>query len=140
MNPFAKLFLNAHVALFRASHGKYGGSMFGGQVLLLTTTGAKTGVPRTVPVMYFEDGGNRLVVASAGGSPRHPAWYKNLAQNPRVGVEVPGAAYPALAEVTSGAERTRLWELVVARQPRFADYAKKTVGREIPVVLLKSAT
>src|SRR5262245_49630052 len=99
MNPIGKLFLAGNIAVFRATSGKIGGSMFGGKILLLTTKGAKSGRERTVPVMFFEDGGNRVVIASAGGSPAHPAWFKNLSAHPDVTVEVPGKKYQARAEV-----------------------------------------
>jgi deazaflavin-dependent oxidoreductase (nitroreductase family) len=139
MNPLVKVFLSANVGLFRATGGKIGSSMFGGKVLLLTTKGRKTGRERTVPVMYFDDGPNRVVIASAGGSAVHPAWYNNLSQNPDVTVEVKGKTYKARAEVAKGDERARIWQTVVAAQPRFDGYSKKAQGREIPVVLLKEA-
>jgi deazaflavin-dependent oxidoreductase (nitroreductase family) len=137
MNPIAKLFLATNVGLFRATGGKIGGTMFGGQILLLTTKGGKTGRERTVPVMFFEHGGDRVVIASAGGSPAHPAWYKNLSGDPNVTVEVKGKKYRARAEVATGEARAKLWQEVTAAQPRFAGYATKTQGREIPVVVLK---
>jgi deazaflavin-dependent oxidoreductase (nitroreductase family) len=137
MNPIAKLFLATNVGLFRATGGKIGSSMFGGQILLLTTKGAKSGKERTVPVMFFEDGGDRVVIASAGGSPVHPAWYKNLSGDPNVGVEVKGKKYRARAAVVTGDERARIWQKVVSVQPRFAGYAQKATSREIPVVALK---
>ena len=136
MNPIFKLFLGANVFLFRATGGKIGSSMFGGRVLLLTTRGSKSGKLRTVPVMYFDDGANRVVIASAGGSPAHPAWYKNLSQNAAVTVEIKGKRYPARAEIATGSDRARIWNSVVKEQPRFAEYAHKTQGREIPVVVL----
>src|SRR5689334_16188521 len=102
MNPIFKLFLSANVALFRATGGKIGSSMFGGKVLLLTTRGSKSGKERTVPVMYFYDGANRVVIASAGGSAEHPAWYKNLRRHANVTVEIKGRRYPARAEVAGG--------------------------------------
>jgi len=137
MNPIAKLFLATNVGLFRATGGKIGSSMFGGQILLLTTKGAKSGKERTVPVMFFEHGGDRVVIASAGGSPVHPAWFKNLSHDPNVGVEVKGKKYRARAEVATGEERGRIWQKVTAAQPRFAGYEQKAKGREIPVVVLK---
>jgi deazaflavin-dependent oxidoreductase (nitroreductase family) len=136
MNPIFKLFLGANVLLFRATGGKIGSSMFGGRVLLLTTRGSKSGKERTVPVMYFQDGPNRVVIASAGGNPAHPAWYKNLHQHAPVTVEIKGRRYPARAETVTGSERARIWNKVVTEQPRFSEYAQKTKGREIPVVVL----
>jgi deazaflavin-dependent oxidoreductase (nitroreductase family) len=86
--------------------------------------------------MYFEDGKRRVVIASAGGSPVDPAWFKNLSRSPDVTVEEKGRRYQARAEIASGEERARIWSKVVKEQPRFAEYAQKTGGREIPVVVL----
>jgi proline iminopeptidase len=137
MNPLVKLFLAGNVFIFRATGGKIGSSMFGGHVLLLTTKGRKSGKDRTVPVMYFEDGADHVVVASAGGSATHPAWFQNLNHDPKVTVETKGKRYRARAEAATGEERARIWKKVVAEQPRFAEYAKKSEGREIPVVVLR---
>lgn len=82
MNALAKLFIAGHVWVYRATRGKLGSSM-GGPVLLLTTTGARSGRPRTVPVMYFQDGDTRFIVASAGGSPTHPRLVQEPHPNPR---------------------------------------------------------
>ena len=137
MNPLGKMFVSGHVALFRATNGRLGSSMGGNHLLLLTTKGAKSGKSRTVPVMFFEDNGHRFVVASFGGSPTHPAWFKNLERDPNVGVDIKGKRYKAHAEVMNAADRARCWQKVVAKMPRFADYEKKTQGREIPLVYLK---
>ncbi len=139
MNVLMKAFLGANVLLFRSTGGKIGSSMFGGNVLLLTTKGGKTGRERTVPVMYFDDASGRVVIASAGGSPVDPAWFKNLAKNPDVGVEIKGRRYRARADVVKGDERARIWQSVVTAQPRFAGYADKAKGREIPVVVLRES-
>ena len=137
MKFFMKLFIALHVAVFRLTKGRLGSTMGGHKVLLLTTTGAKTGRPRTVPVMIFEDGGRRMVIASAAGSPVHPAWYKNLMKTAMVTVELPGQSYPARAETLSSAERAVVWPRLVAAMPNFGEYEKKTAGREIPVVELR---
>ncbi len=137
MKLFFKLFVATHVALYRATRGRIGSSMMGGKVLLLTTTGHKSGKRRTVPVMQFDDGGRRFVVASAAGSPEHPAWFKNLQKQPEVTVETRGERYQARAEVVGGDERPRLWQKITAAAPNFAEYEKKAGGREIPVVELK---
>jgi len=134
---FLKLFVATHVALFRATRGRIGSSMRGGKVLLLTTTGHKSGKQRTVPVMQFDDGGRRFVIASFAGSPEHPAWFKNLQKKPEVGVELRGERYQARAEALSSAERAPIWQKLVATAPDFAAYEKKAGGREIPVVELK---
>lgn len=137
MSLMFKIAAATHVALFRATGGRIGRTMRGGQVLLLTTTGNKTGKPRTVPVMQFDDEGRRFVIASAAGSPQHPAWFKNLQKTPTATVELPDERYTARAEVLSGDERARIWKKVVERAPGFAAYEKKAAGREIPVVELK---
>jgi deazaflavin-dependent oxidoreductase (nitroreductase family) len=139
MKIFLKLFVATHVALFRATGGRIGSTMMGGKVLLLTTTGNKSGKARTVPVMQFEDGGRRFVIASAGGSPEHPAWFKNLQKRPEVTVELRGERYQARAAAVNGDERARLWKKITTEAPNFAAYEKKTQGREIPVVELKRA-
>jgi deazaflavin-dependent oxidoreductase (nitroreductase family) len=131
-----KMFVATHVALFRATGGRLGSSMRGGKILLLTTTGNKSGKPRTVPVMQFEDQGRRFVIGSFAGAPQDPAWIKNLRKTPRVGVEVPGRRYDADTKVLSGDERSRIWKKVVETAPGFAAYEQKARGREIPVVEL----
>jgi F420H(2)-dependent quinone reductase len=139
MNPVQKAFISAHTFLFRASGGKLGGSMGGQKLLLLTTKGNKTGKPRTVPLMCFEDEGQPVIIASAAGSPAHPAWFKNLERSPDVTIEVDGKRRAVRAKIVTGERRARIWADVVKRQPRFAEYEKKTEGREIPVVVLKEA-
>jgi deazaflavin-dependent oxidoreductase (nitroreductase family) len=137
MGLMFKVVSGVHVALFRATGGRLGGSMRGGKVLLLTTTGHKSGKERTVPVMQFDDDGRRFVIASAAGSTEHPAWFKNLAKRPEVTVELPGQRYVARAEVLGGAARAAMWKKIVERAPDFAAYEKKAGTREIPVVELK---
>jgi len=138
MNLFGRMFVASHIGLFRLSGGRIGSSMMGGRVLLLTTTGNKSGKPRTVPVMYFELDGKRYVIASFGGSPQHPAWYKNLAAKPDVTVEVKGRRYAARAVVVEGEERAKVWALAVSQMKQFDGYEKKTDGkRQIPVVALQ---
>ena len=133
-----KAFSAAHVWLYRSSGGKRGGTMGGKPILLLTTTGRKTGERRTVPVMCFEDGGDRVVIASKGGSPAHPAWFLNLEKNPDVTVQVGSDVYPAKAVITEPTERDRLFRKVVGEMPQFGEYEKKTT-RVIPVVRLVRA-
>jgi deazaflavin-dependent oxidoreductase (nitroreductase family) len=105
------------------------------RLLLLTTTGAKTGQPRTTPMMFHPDGDRLLVVASNIGAPRHPDWYLNLAANPRVTVEVGDERYEAEARTAEGAERDRLWSMLKQTYPFFAEHEKQT-ERQIPVVIL----
>lgn len=137
MKFFFKMFVATHVALFRATGGRIGASMRGGKVLLLTTTGHKSGKARTVPVMQLDDGGRRFVIASYAGSPENPAWFKNLRARPEVAVETRGERYQARAEVLSGDDRATMWKKLVAVAPDFAAYEKKAGGREIPIVELK---
>lgn len=117
---------------FRATGSAPGGR----QLLLLTTTGARTGQRRTTPMMYIPDGDRLLVIASNAGAPRHPDWYRNLVADPAVTVEVAGQTYEATAVVTTGAERDRLFERTAAQYPFFADHQAK-VRRRIPVVALE---
>lgn len=137
MNPIARMFVAGHTFLFHATGGKVGGTMGGQKVLLLTTKGNKSGKMRTVPVMTFDDGGVPVVIASAGGSPMHPAWFRNLERDPHVSVELDGKRFAATAEVVTGDRRARIWSEVTRLQPRFAEYEAKAQGRVIPVVVLK---
>ena len=114
-----------------------GGPPDGRPLLLLTTTGARTGAERTTPMMFITDGDRRLVIASSAGAPRHPDWYHNLVAHPEVTVEAGGEPYRARAVVPDRAERDRLWnDVVVAQYPFFADHQAK-VSRTIPVVVLE---
>jgi deazaflavin-dependent oxidoreductase (nitroreductase family) len=121
---------------FRAKNGKVEGSFEGAPLLLLTTTGAKSGQPRTTPLVYQRDGDRVVIFGSKGGAPAHPAWFHNLVANPEVIVELPGEKFTAHAEVAEGAERQRLWERQKAAMPNFAEYEAKTT-REIPAIVLE---
>ena len=125
---------------FRANRGRVGGYFEGARLLLLTTTGARTGARHTTPVGYLPDGGERvLVIASAGGSPRHPDWYRNLLADSQVTVESGVFTYEAQAVVLDGEERDRAWARAVEADPGWAAYQKKT-ERLIPVVALYNST
>ena len=89
MNPIQKAFIAMHVFFFRATSGGMGSSMGGQKVVLLTTKGNKSGKERTVPLMCFDDGGSSFIIASAGGSPANPAWFKNIQSDPNVTVAAP---------------------------------------------------
>jgi proline iminopeptidase len=104
--------------------------------LLLTTTGRKSGEKFIFPLFYGEDDGKYLIIASKGGAPEHPGWYKNLLTNPEVEVQAGTTKVHAKAHTITGPDRARLWEKAVKFWPPYADYAKKT-DREIPVVLLE---
>jgi deazaflavin-dependent oxidoreductase (nitroreductase family) len=139
MNLIGKAMIGAHVRLYQATGGRFGANAFGGRVLLLTTTGAKSGKPRTVPVMYFDVRGKRVVVASYAGRPEDPAWFKNLSRNPEVQVQVDGRKYRARARIVEGEERAACYREVVAQSARFGEYEKKATTRQIPVVELVEA-
>jgi F420H(2)-dependent quinone reductase len=137
MNPLFKAFVFVHVRLYRLTKGRLGGSIVKRPVVLLTTTGRKTGKARTTPLASFEDGGDLLIVASFGGAPKNPAWFTNLRANPEVTVQLRGRVFRAKAEAVAGEERARLWKMIVEQAPVFGGYERKAVGREIPVVRLK---
>ncbi|GAB3960983.1 hypothetical protein GCM10029978_011990 [Actinoallomurus acanthiterrae] len=120
---------------FRANHGRVGGMFEGARLILLTTTGARSGRPHTTPVGFLPDPGGLLVIASAGGADRHPAWYHNLVANPRVTVETGPFTLEADAVVLEGAEREEIWARAVESDPGWAEYQRKT-ARVIPVVAL----
>jgi deazaflavin-dependent oxidoreductase (nitroreductase family) len=103
--------------------------------LLLTTTGRKSGEKYVFPLYYGKAGNSYIIVASKGGAPDHPGWYKNLLANPEVEVQVGTEKFKARATTASGAERARLWHEALKFWPPYADYEKKT-DREIPVVVL----
>jgi deazaflavin-dependent oxidoreductase (nitroreductase family) len=105
-------------------------------IMLLTTTGARAGRQTTTPVGFGVDGDRVYVVGSKGGGPAHPAWFHNLRANPSVTVELGRESYQARAVITEGAERDRLYELIAARVPAFAEY-EKTTNRTFPVVVLE---
>jgi deazaflavin-dependent oxidoreductase (nitroreductase family) len=122
---------------FRANRGRVTSGPFAGRpVLLLTTAGAKSSLPRLAPVVYSRDGDGYVIVASKGGAPTNPAWYGNLVAHPVVMVEVGGETFEARARVTEGAERDRLFAAHAAAHPTFAEYQKRT-SRVIPVVVLE---
>ncbi len=126
---------DAVIEEFRANSGKVGGYFTGKTLLLLHTTGAKSGQERINPVAYVTDGDRLVIVASKGGAPTHPQWYHNLLAHPLVTVEVGTEKFQARAEVVSEPERTRLYAKMVAMMPVFGEYPQKTT-RVIPVVAL----
>jgi deazaflavin-dependent oxidoreductase (nitroreductase family) len=133
---------NKVITEFRENNGVVGGPFAGAKLLLLTTVGAKTGEKRVSPMMYFADGNRRIVVASKGGHPQHPAWYHNLMKNPQVHVEaaVDGGIeeYDAMASPLAGDERDSRYAEIARERPQFGEYEKKT-ERTIPLVVLQRA-
>lgn len=120
---------------FRANQGKVGGRFADMTLLLLHTTGARTGQPRLNPVAYTMDDDRYVIIASKGGAPENPDWYHNLVANPQVNVEVGAETFAAIAEVAQEPERTQLFEQMAARHSGFAEYQNRT-ERVIPVVTL----
>lgn len=121
---------------FRANGGKVGGQFENGSLLLLTTTGAKSGQPRLSPLAYFEVGGKLIIIGSFAGAPKDPAWVHNLRANPQAHIEVGTEAYDVTACELPSAERDRLFDEVAAASPGFADYQAKT-SRVIPLFELR---
>ena len=109
--------------------------MFDSPVLLLVTTGRKTGRERTAPLLYLEDRENLVIVASDGGEPQHPAWYLSLKADPEARVEIEGRTLRVRAEEARGDEKRRLWARLVEMYPPYESYQRRT-EREIPVVVL----
>jgi len=124
---------------FRANHGKVGGQFEGAPLLLLHTTGAKTGQARVNPVMYLPDGDDHVVFASKAGASTSPDWYHNLLANPRASIEVGDQTLNVVARVAEGETRERLWSKQKELYPGFAEYEAKTT-RQIPVVILETET
>ncbi|MFG3706537.1 nitroreductase/quinone reductase family protein [Micromonospora sp. NPDC047670] len=121
---------------FRANSGRVGGPFEGARLILLTTTGARSGAPHTTPVGYLPDEDRILVIASAGGGPKHPDWYHNLLADPSATVEDGVFTYRARAEVLTGAERDEVFARAVEAEPGWAAYQAKT-SRVIPVLALR---
>jgi deazaflavin-dependent oxidoreductase (nitroreductase family) len=127
-----------HRGVYRETGGKLGRTFFGSPILLLTTTGRKTGRHRTWPLTYLPEDDRLIVIASNGGQPNHPAWYLNLRVNPHVSVQLGDRTLTMIARTTEGDERARLWSRVVQEYPAYEGYQRKT-DRQIPVVILHPA-
>jgi deazaflavin-dependent oxidoreductase (nitroreductase family) len=130
-----ELFGQEHVRVYRQTKGERGYHWRGATVLLLTTTGRRSGEARTMPLIFRSDGDRCVLVASKGGSKDHPLWYENLMANPEATIEVKGETIPVRASTAAGEERCRLWSLMTEQWPAYDDYQQRT-EREIPVVVL----
>jgi deazaflavin-dependent oxidoreductase (nitroreductase family) len=137
MKAFMRLFIAIHVGLYRLTGGKMGGSMRGSKVLLLTTTGRKSGKQFTVPLGFTEQAGSYTIVASNGGQPTNPGWYLNLKSKPQATVQIADKTIAASAEILTGEARDQAWTQFVAAMPSYANYQKKA-ARTIPVVVLRA--
>jgi deazaflavin-dependent oxidoreductase (nitroreductase family) len=127
-----------HVRRYRETDGVVGYEWNGAPTLLLTTTGRRSGEPRTSALIFGHDRENFVIVASVGGSPRHPAWYLNLQADPRASVQVRGEHFDVVAHTASPEEKPRLWKLMNEVWPNYDAYQSRTT-REIPVIVLAPA-
>ncbi len=136
INRFFHFVHDLSISLYQLTDGKFGGRVQGLQVLLLMTTGRKTGRERTTPLGYFMENGNYIITASNAGRDTHPAWFYNLRANPHVRIEIQDRQIEAEAEVVAPQKRSALWSQLISLSPAYANYAKKT-SREIPLVILR---
>jgi proline iminopeptidase len=137
MGEAETLFGEEHVRRYRETGGEVGHNWReGSTVLLLTTTGRTTGEKRTTPLIYAKDGDHYIIVASKGGAPDDPGWYKNIQKTPEVELQVMADHFPARARMAKGPERERLWRKTNEVWPHYDEYAKRT-SREIPVIVLE---
>jgi deazaflavin-dependent oxidoreductase (nitroreductase family) len=127
-----------HGRLYRLSGGRIGATIRGIPVLLLTTTGRKTGLPRTRTLMYLRDGDDYVIVASNAGLDKPPAWWFNLKATPRVSVQVGSRELKAVAQIAGPAEHARLWQELVELNPFYAAYQGRT-DRVLDVVVLRTS-
>ena len=130
------LFGDSHIEAYRQTDGAVGHEWRGATILLLTTTGRTSGEPRTTPLIYDRDGDDLVIVASKGGAPEDPGWYRNLLANPDAEVQLLADHLPVRARAAAGEERERLWKLMNRSWPSYDSYQAKT-DREIPVVVLE---
>jgi deazaflavin-dependent oxidoreductase (nitroreductase family) len=139
MSEAESLFGEDHVRRYRETGGEVGHIWReGSTILLLTTTGRKSGEKRTAPLIYAKDGDRYVIIASKGGAPDHPGWYQNIEKTPEVELQVKDEVFRARARTAEGEERERLWRLANTVWPHYDEYAKRT-AREIPVVVLERA-
>jgi deazaflavin-dependent oxidoreductase (nitroreductase family) len=135
-NTVERLFTDLQVFLYRLSGGSIGGTFKGAPVLLLTVTGRKTGKKRTKPLLYLEESDQIALVASHGGAPTDPVWWRNLQHNPRAEVQIGRNVLQVEAREATAEEREHFWPCLVAMYPDYEDYQKRT-SRTIPVVILQ---
>lgn len=136
---FIRIMSAANTWLYRRSGGRVGGRFLrGAPVCLVTTTGRKTGQPRTVPLLYLADGDDVVIVASKGGMSQHPLWYLNLQADPRVTVEIGSQKRRMVARTASAEEKDALWPRLVAMYRDYDTYQART-DRDIPVVICSPA-
>jgi deazaflavin-dependent oxidoreductase (nitroreductase family) len=135
-NALVELFWRIHPRVYRWSGGRIGGALVGLPVLLLETTGRRSGARRTNALTYLPHGETYVVIASCLGEARHPAWWHNLVAEPRACVQVGSARFEVRAREAGGDERAELWRALTERAPEYDEYAGRT-SRRIPVVVLE---
>jgi len=133
--PDYSLFGDEHVRQYEATGGKIGHDWNGAEVLILHTTGRKSGTIRKLPLIYGRDGKNYLIVASKGGAPDNPGWYRNLVAHPDAAIQVHDEVIPVTARTATPEEKRRLWRIMTAQWPDYDQYQSRT-KRDIPLVLL----
>lgn len=139
LKPILRLLSRLNVGVYRLTHGRVGGRFLrGAPVCLVTTVGRRSGTRRTVPLIYLEDGERVVLVASQGGMPRHPLWYRNLETHPEAEVQIGRRRRRLRARTASPEEKAALWPRLCAVYPDYDDYKQRT-DREIPVVILEPA-
>ena len=134
---FIKLFMDFNAFLIRISRGRVGSKLGSQTVLLLETTGRKTGQLREIPIAYFFHEGKYLIVASNWGKDNHANWYLNLLKNPHAKLTVNGKVIQVIARNTQGEEYARLWDWATKQHPPYLDYQKMT-SRHIPIVVFET--
>ncbi|MGI8460946.1 MAG: nitroreductase family deazaflavin-dependent oxidoreductase [Solirubrobacterales bacterium] len=138
--PVLGKLMGAHSTLYRATNGIVGHKFPGTpKMLLLDHVGAKSGIERTAPLVYFTDGADVVIVASKGGYPKNPAWFYNLAANPDTKVQIGSEKRLVRARVATSAEHDRLWPMAVETYSGYASYQERT-DRTIPLVVLEPRT
>jgi deazaflavin-dependent oxidoreductase (nitroreductase family) len=133
---FWERFTDLHAVAYKASHGRIGGKAYGVPVALVESVGRKSGKRRTHPLLCQEDSDNLVLIASKGGTDRHPAWYHNLMANPETTAWWKGERRRVRAREADGAERDRLWEMMAGAYPEYEGYQRRA-PRRIPVVVLE---
>lgn len=130
------LFGEEHIRVYRETDGEVGYDWNGVPILLVTTTGRKSGEPRTIPIIFRQVGDVYVIIASNGGSPTHPGWFLNIEADPNVEVQIKGEIFAATAREAEGEERERLWLEANAGWPKYDSYQERT-SRRIPVVVIE---
>lgn len=133
--PDYSLFGDEHVRQYEATNGQTGYHWNDTQILILRTTGRSSGELRKAPLIFGRDGADYLIVASKGGAPEHPGWYKNIQAKPDIEIQVKGDVIPVRARTASPEDKKRLWPTMVKEWPLYDEYQKST-GRDIPIVVL----